>query len=325
MKACAKVANPAKITEFFNTMKDRYLTDALKDAYKREIAALKLDRLKVTVAPAKGRNGARFAIDLDGRKVGCNLSEVLSEGERRALSLAAFLAEQSIGGGSGCLVFDDPVSSLDHWWAKVIADRLVEEARSRQVIVFTHDLVFYDKLCTAVEDAGAPLDFHQLFSRSDTRTAGHVDRVRSNWNSQRVRDRVTDLNAMIQHAAQTYADSPASYVIEAKGIYGRMRDTWERLIEELLFAGVVQRFQKGVSSLKLKYLTAHPTVLSRIEAGMTKTSTFSHDNAPGSSDHVPDPVELKADLDELNAVAELLRKHQRAIDEGKPSPIGGGG
>ncbi|MEW5995511.1 MAG: AAA family ATPase [Candidatus Zixiibacteriota bacterium] len=76
---------------------------------------------------------------------------VLSEGERRALSLAAFLAEQSIGGGSGCLVFDDPVSSLDHWWAKVIADRLVEEARSRQVIVFTHDLVFYDKLCTAVE------------------------------------------------------------------------------------------------------------------------------------------------------------------------------
>lgn len=130
---------------------------------------------------------------------------------------------------------------------------------------------------------------------------------------------------MIQRAAKTYSDSPAAYAIEAKGIYGRMRDTWERLIEELLFAGVVQRFQKSVSSLRLKYLTAHPRVMRRIEAGMTKTSTFSHDNAPGSSDHVPDPAEMKADLDELSALAELLRKHQRAIDDGKPSPIDGGG
>lgn len=59
------------------------------------------------------------------------LSEVLSEGERRALSLAAFLAEQSIGGGSGCLVFDDPVSSLDHWWACRSGARKMEFARGR--------------------------------------------------------------------------------------------------------------------------------------------------------------------------------------------------
>jgi wobble nucleotide-excising tRNase len=44
------------------------------------------------------------------------------------------------------LVFDDPVSSLDHRWRKKVAERLVGEAAQRQVIAFTHDLVFVNDL-----------------------------------------------------------------------------------------------------------------------------------------------------------------------------------
>lgn len=313
LQACAKGANPAKITEFFNTMKDRYLTDALKDAYKREIAALKLDRLKVTIAPAKGRDGARFTIDLDGRKIGCKLSEVLSEGERRALSLAAFLAEQSIGGGSGCLVFDDPVSSLDHWWAQVIADRLAEEAGRRQVVVFTHDLVFYDKLCTAVKKAKAPLKFQRLFRAWSAGTAGHVDRVQGKWSSQSVEARINELKQSVAKAMKVADQSANQYERDAKQIYGRMRDAWERLVEELLFKGVVQRFQKDVKTKELRYLTAEPNIIFRIDVGMTRCSTYSHDNPIPNTDPIPDPGELAADLEELEKVAEWLTQHHKTV------------
>jgi hypothetical protein len=40
------------------------------------------------------------------------------------------------------IVFDDPVSSLDHMRREQIARRLAREAKVRQVNVFTHDLAF---------------------------------------------------------------------------------------------------------------------------------------------------------------------------------------
>ncbi|MBF0167259.1 MAG: AAA family ATPase [Alphaproteobacteria bacterium] len=314
LQACVDSANPQQITKFFNALKDRYLTESLRDAYAREIAALKLERLKVTVTPKKNRDAAKFIIDLDGRKItDCKLSEILSEGERRALSLAAFLAEQSIGGGCGCLVFDDPVSSLDHSWAQVIAGRLADEATRRQVVVFTHDLVFYDKLCTAVEGTGGPLDFQQLFHVRSAGTAGHVDPIRGKWNSQKVKNRIHELKTMVAKAAKTADESAGQYERDAKQIYGRMRDAWERLVEELLLYGMVQRFQKDIQTKKLRYLTADPVILSRIESGMTRCSTYSHDNPGANTDPIPEPKELAEDLAELEAVAEWLKKHHDTV------------
>lgn len=316
IQACVTATNPAKITTFFNTMKDRYLTEALRQAYEREITALKLKRLKVMVVPKKDRDSAKFTIDLDGRKnTACKLSEILSEGERRALSLAAFLAEQSIGGGAGCLVFDDPVSSLDHWWAQVIANRLAQEAKQRQVIVFTHDLVFYDKLCSAVEEAGAPLEFQQLFRAATTGTAGHVDNVPGKWNSQKVAARIEELKGLINKAAKTADQSANQYERDAKEIYGRMRDAWERLIEEWLFAGVVQRFQKDIQTKKLRFLHADPAILSRIHDGMTRCSTYSHDNPIANTDPIPDANDLAADLAELDAVLKVLKQHHSEVNK----------
>lgn len=315
LENCAASTNPAPITRFFNTLKERYLTEALLEAYNAELSALNLERLKIRVTPKNDRTAARFIMDLDGRKfTSCKLSEILSEGERRALSLAAFLAEQSIGGGSGCLVFDDPVSSLDYGWTQVIADRLAKEATRRQIVVFTHDLVFYDKLCTAVEGRGIRLEFHKLFWREDTRTSGHVDPTRSDWNSQKVSERIKDLRNLIARARPVATTSPGDYVFAAKGIYGRMRDTWERLIEELLFGGVVQRFQKEVSSMRLKYYITDPEIVVRINAGMTRTSTFSHDNNRAGTDPIPDVAAMEKDLGELAEVAGLLKSHHDAVN-----------
>ncbi len=42
------------------------------------------------------------------------VGKVLSEGEHRCVALAAFLAELSTIDAQSAIVFDDPVSSLDH-------------------------------------------------------------------------------------------------------------------------------------------------------------------------------------------------------------------
>lgn len=73
---------------------------------------------------------------------GIDPSRVLSEGEQTAAALADFLTEIELNGACAGVVFDDPVTSMDHVRKESIAQRLVDEASRRQVIVFTHDILF---------------------------------------------------------------------------------------------------------------------------------------------------------------------------------------
>src|SRR5690606_1981664 len=65
---------------------------------------------------------------------------VLSEGEQRVVSLAAFLADVTSKPNSAPFIFDDPISSLDQTYEEHTAKRLIDLSRERQVIVFTHRL-----------------------------------------------------------------------------------------------------------------------------------------------------------------------------------------
>ena len=55
----------------------------------------------------------RVSLQLDATR-SVDVGEVLSEGERRAVALAFFLAEVGVSEHGGGVVLDDPVSSLDH-------------------------------------------------------------------------------------------------------------------------------------------------------------------------------------------------------------------
>ena len=70
------------------------------------------------------------------------IPDVLSEGEQTALGMAGFLAEVRTDPSKSALIFDDPVSSLDHERRDKVAKTLVTLAAERQSIVFTHDLAF---------------------------------------------------------------------------------------------------------------------------------------------------------------------------------------
>ena len=80
--------------------------------------------------------------------------------------------------------------------------------------------------------------------------------------------------------------------------YGKLRETWERAIEELLFQDVIQRFRPSIETQRLKRVSVDPADLVAIDAGMSKCSTWmtGHDSAAAIGSPPPSPDEVAADL-----------------------------
>jgi energy-coupling factor transporter ATP-binding protein EcfA2 len=134
------------ITKKANELVDVYLTKAVLTKYDDERKALDIDHLKVSLARKSGQLKTSFQTN-PGTTLTKLTSEILSEGEQRALALAAFFTEVDVTEGSGPIVIDDPVSSLDRQRGQKVAARIAQKAKKRQVIVFTHDLIFFNDLC----------------------------------------------------------------------------------------------------------------------------------------------------------------------------------
>src|SRR3546814_7912972 len=100
------------------------------------------------------RGKAYHVLQLDGVvDENAKLEQVLSEGERRIISLSAFLADVADKPHASTFIFDDPISSLDQDYELAVARRLVDLAKSRQVLVIPHRL----SLLVALDDAAGAL------------------------------------------------------------------------------------------------------------------------------------------------------------------------
>lgn len=81
-------------------------------------------------------------------------------------SLAFYFAELHQAGSTSGIVFDVPVSSLDHGHRTAVVRRLIEESATQQVIVFTHDAVFFGELLTLCQDAGQTPEARSISHRA---------------------------------------------------------------------------------------------------------------------------------------------------------------
>lgn len=145
-------ATSRKSSDLSRTTASQELADALNEELKR----LKVSQLRVVMKPESpgGKTQFKLALQLPG---GGTPAAILSEGEQRAIAIASFLAEIKLSKVRGGIVFDDPVSSLDHRRRWEVAERLATESLSRQVIVFTHDIYFLCILEQKVEAVGSTL------------------------------------------------------------------------------------------------------------------------------------------------------------------------
>jgi wobble nucleotide-excising tRNase len=118
----------------------------MRDQFQSEIVRLAAEKVRAEVVRSGGQFGSpRYQVRLFANPK-AKVHIVLSEGEQTCVALAAFLTELATASHKSALVFDDPVTSLDHRWRRKVAERLIAEASDRQIVVFTHDLIFLNDL-----------------------------------------------------------------------------------------------------------------------------------------------------------------------------------
>lgn len=281
------------------------VTAQLRERLAAELEALRCTHLPVAIGARGSKGKTRVSLQLDTtRKV--DVGEVLSEGERRTVALAFFLAEVAVAEHGGGIVLDDPVSSLDHARRTYVAQRLIEEAHRRQTIVFTHDVVFLLELQELARRASLVHEVRVV--RRVGNTAGIAAKDLP-WVALNVRGRIGYLRNEIQRlgAVERKGDND-QYRREVKIWFELLREAWERCVEEKLFNGVVGRFQPSIHTLKLAPVTVTQAMTSAVEQGMTRASAWTHDQAPALGMPPPAISELKAALDDLETFVEQFKR-----------------
>ena len=193
-----------------------------------------------------------------------DLSDIVSEGERRAIALAFFLAELTMLPPDAGIIVDDPVSSLDEERRQLIADRLVTEATHRQVIVFTHDLPFLADLQGQAEAAEVPIEVRGIWRLGDD--VGQVDQDPP-FKAMNLKKRIGVLKQRLQEWDSITPKSQDEARHRVNGFYSDLRISWERAVEERLFQGVVQRMQRGVKTMSLRHVEITKDHTDMVEAG----------------------------------------------------------
>lgn len=297
---CIDETKPNAITQKSSAVTKAVVSESLKKSFKDELLALEFNHVEVELKEHGGAEGVFYHKLVLTRNPTINVPKVVSEGEQRCISIAAFFAELSTADDPSGIVFDDPVSSLDFQWRSAVARRLVSESKKRQVIVFTHDIVFLLALKQYAEQAElAPLDQH---IRRQFNGAGAC-REELPWLAMRVKDKIGYLKNRWQTVDKYNRNGERDiYEREAKELYGLLREAWERGVEEVLLSGIVERFRPSVETQRLAPLSdINDEDCKAVKDGMTKSSAWltGHDHAAAARTPVPAPGELKADIEKL--------------------------
>lgn len=306
LQNCLASANTRALSLFSNQLTEELVSQALCGAFTDELEQLGLREPKVLLEKSGSRRGVTYhrLYLADSREVA--VGEIASEGEYRCIAIASFLAEISAAPDGIGVVFDDPVSSLDHRWRFRIAERLVREARNRQVVVLTHDLAFLLQLAECADESNVPHGIRHLSKRGPS--AG-ICIEEGPWDALPVKKRIGKLKDFWQALKKTrQTSSDYDYARAARGVYADLRDCWERLVEEVLLNGTVERFGRAVHTQKLKPISEED--IEAVRMAMSKCSRLinGHDHAPDLNEPVPEPDELWEDIIALESVRKAIEK-----------------
>lgn len=288
------------------------VTDELRKALDREFSALGIGHIKTKLKErsVRGKMFHQLLLDLPTRN---KIEEILSEGEQRAIALGSFFAELALANHSCGIVFDDPVSSLDHWRRLNVARRLVEEAKFRQVIVFTHDTSFLGQLCDEIDAAGVSntksfLQWH----------GGYPGRVNDGlpWDHQGYKARINSLEQAQSKLAKVWPAYPGEPEITAiRHEYDRLRATLERVIQDVVFNGVVKRYRDWIRVDSLEDVVGFDRAEYEAIEKLHKRScdvVTAHDPSSAKAATVPTATELGDDIAALKSIVDTIKNRRKA-------------
>jgi energy-coupling factor transporter ATP-binding protein EcfA2 len=312
------------ITTKHNELFSQLVTEQFVNLFQSNLAELS-PNLKVTVDMhgQKGETVRQLKLDRAFFPSDYSVDSVLSDGEKRAVALADFITEASLDQSCTGIIVDDPVTSLDLSARQVIAHKLAELARSRQVVVFTHDLAFLHHMKTQAKTLSVGTVNHWI-QRGPNGEPGIVFLDNSPVcegdykSTQLARERYAKAKSAQPQEQQWFL---------AQG-FGALRTSYEAFVIFDLFAGVVERFAERISFGRLVEVTLDKEIVDQVIAKMETLSRYidAHLHSDSFGGQKPTPATL---IEEIEAFDAMRKKHkgvvkasQQANAIGKPAIIG---
>jgi len=299
------LANSRKVSMKASEVTEKIITEAYVNRFNAELKALGANRVRVSIVKTRIERGkAMHQLKLTGTKGrDDDPAAVLSEGERRIISLAAFLADVTGKQQIAPFVFDDPISSLDHDFEWAVAKRLAELAKTRQVLVFTHRLSLYGAMEDVAKKNGDQWKKDHLVQRCIEAYSGSAGLPvpESVWTLRT--DKANNLLLTRLQTAKKAGETGGgeAYRALAQGICSDFRKLLERTVEDDLLNEVVKRHRRSVTTEnRLSALSAiELTDCATIDGLMTKYSFYEHSQSMEVPAFIPDEPELRADIEAL--------------------------
>ncbi len=301
------------ITRKINEFAQSAVTKAVRDQFTQETDRLRLGQ--VTINRTRSERGMFLhKPELDKVRQEVQLKRVFSEGELSSLGLAAFFTEAELDSSKSALILDDPVTSLDHIRRNLVATRLASFAKSRQVILFTHDVAFVAdlKLEATVLDIMVA-ERSVLRSRSIEHLPGTCIEKHP-WKALDVNERLDELRRELAHIKKHETGWDQEEYEKHVGHWaGKLSETWERIfnieiVGQILAEGGLEVRPKMVRILALfsdQDCTEFSTSYKRVSIWARR-----HDKSPLTNYVVPDPRDLEAQLQLVASWVRRIRKYR---------------
>jgi ABC-type lipoprotein export system ATPase subunit len=276
------------------------VSDSFKDRFQQETANLHAPDVDLEF---RGEYGSQMrAKNLGGLD---GIDRFLSEGEQKAVALADFFAELSLQPERAPVIFDDPATSFDHDRKEKIAKRIVVESEGRQIVVFTHDLMFASYLHEQVEKENSEIDpakaaFHDLQSE-----ASRVGVVTENYypGSVKFDAYIKKVDAKVAEIEALTGEERANAISDG---YGMLRRAVEKVVEERIFGRVVTRWSDQIQMHNTSRASLSREKLDKAEQFHEEFSRYivAHNQSDEMMQHaIPDLAQLKTDIQRVRDLA----------------------
>lgn len=323
LKRIEKAGALAK-TNALTTKKNELGENELSIEYQARFAAelKELGGTRIPISPEckkEGKGRISFGLAMTDAKKLSSAAHVLSEGETRIVTLAAFLADMGGSSDPNPFIFDDPISSLDQSFEERVVTRLVELSKTRQVVVFTHRL----SLLTLIENTIDRLKGQAKMEGRDAPATLHVQSLRRMGKVAGITNPLSIRDANPQSAANRLRDEAVpqlgklhatgqveEYDERVKSVCSDFRILVERCVEKVLINDVLTRFRRSVETKNkigaLAKITPEDCQL--VDTLMSRYSSFEHSQPDELPAELPDFEEIKKDVTELAAWIDGFKK-----------------
>jgi energy-coupling factor transporter ATP-binding protein EcfA2 len=297
----AKKVNFAKrkITDTEKALSDKYFNQKYIDVFNEECQ--KLNGNFGIVINHTGSAGKSYRqLKLKGR----NPNAVLSEGEQKVIAIADFLAEMQLSEINKGILFDDPVTSLDNDRKKQIAERLAIQAAIKQVIIFTHDLVFFYHIKNFSKKHlnSIPNSFVHHSLERDSPLCGKVIANTSPANEGQYHN-PTKAEQWLQKSKSAIGNDKIDY---SKAGLSALRSSYEALAIFTVLGGTVQRFDPQIRMGRLKDIKYEKSLIENVVEKHGEISDLIEGHLPSDEfEIIPSPEILE---EQINHFKELKIK-----------------